>query len=65
MARAALGWSTHELADRAGLSRVTVVRFEDGGAVALKTVDSIETAFEREGLSFAEQADRVTVSAPL
>lgn len=52
MARAALGWSTHDLANEAGLGRATVVRFEDGGNASEGTRSAIRAAFERARIRF-------------
>ena len=49
MARAALGWSTTELARQAGITANTVTRFENGGNVTLATVEKMKEAFERAG----------------
>jgi transcriptional regulator with XRE-family HTH domain len=53
MARAALGLSTYELADRAGVSRDTINRIEAGDAtVKAKTVAAIRSSLEAAGVEF-------------
>ena len=64
MARAALGLSTHDLAKIAGVSRVTVVRFEDGGTVSDEMRGRIEAALVEAGAQFSRRAGRVGVSIP-
>src|SRR4051812_7151685 len=56
MARAALGWSVRDLADRAQLGRVTVNRFETGkGEANRSTLAAIRRAFEDAGIVFTER----------
>jgi transcriptional regulator with XRE-family HTH domain len=64
MARAALGLSTHELARLAGVGRITVVRFEDGGSVADETRAKLENALADAGAQFSRRASRVGVTVP-
>jgi transcriptional regulator with XRE-family HTH domain len=52
MARAALGWNLRELAERAGLSHDTIVRFEAGDELKSKTVEAIRAALESAGVEF-------------
>lgn len=52
MARAALGWSTTELARQAGITANTVTRFENGSNVTLATVEKMKEAFERAGIKW-------------
>lgn len=44
MTREAVGWSQHELADRAGVSRPSVARVEAGGDVNTATLRRIAEA---------------------
>jgi DNA-binding XRE family transcriptional regulator len=64
MARAALGWSTHDLAKLAGVGRITVVRFEDGDAVVKETREKLERALSDAGANFSRRAGRVGVTVP-
>ena len=64
MARAALSWSGHELAAKAGLGYATVARFEAGGAMASATLDAIEAAFASAGIAFTQSSGRIGVTAP-
>jgi transcriptional regulator with XRE-family HTH domain len=54
-ARAALGWSVQELADRAGVSTKTIMRMESVAGVPqsrTKTLLDIRAALEAEGIEF-------------
>ena len=58
MARAALGWTTQNLADEAGVGVNTVVRFESGEDARMSSVDKIRQALEKAGVIFiAENGD--------
>ena len=52
MARAGLGWTLKELADRAEVNLNTVSRYEAGREVLTGTVDRIERVLEAEGIIF-------------
>jgi transcriptional regulator with XRE-family HTH domain len=53
MARAALGWSTSELAKRAQVGVATVNRFETGQAIPIpSTLAAIQRAMEDAGVQF-------------
>jgi transcriptional regulator with XRE-family HTH domain len=52
MARAALKWSTHELAEKAGVGVNTVNRFEDGQDARVSSVDKMRAALESAGIEF-------------
>jgi len=55
MARAALAWSTKDLAREAEIAANTVVRFENGRHEAnASTVAVIQRAFERGGVRFQD-----------
>jgi transcriptional regulator with XRE-family HTH domain len=55
MARAALGWGVRELADAAGISANTVVRFENGRTMPNPaTLKVIQNAFEVAGVRFQD-----------
>ena len=54
-ARAALRWSTRELARAAGVSPDTVVRLERGDTVHPRTWAAIRSALEDAGVEFIEQ----------
>lgn len=47
MARAGLKWSSHDLAAAAGISRITIARFEIGKGAAPATLAAIQRAFEQ------------------
>ena len=52
MARAALGWSARDLAQRARVGVNTVKRFENGKPVNVSTLTLIQQAFEQAGIEF-------------
>ena len=62
MARAGLGWSAADLAERAGLARETVARFEAGGKLSDASIEALRKVMEEagrggavRGLGFADQ----------
>lgn len=52
MARAALGWSTQDLAEKAGVGGNTVNRFESGQDARISSVDKMRAALEGGGVQF-------------
>jgi transcriptional regulator with XRE-family HTH domain len=55
MARAALGWSLDFLAERSGISRRAILRFEQGESLPReRTLLSLRAALEAGGVRFAE-----------
>jgi transcriptional regulator with XRE-family HTH domain len=52
MGRAALGWSTSELAREANLGGNTVNRFESGQDARVSSVDKMRSAMEAAGVEF-------------
>jgi transcriptional regulator with XRE-family HTH domain len=52
MARAALGWTVRLLAEKAGVSHDTIVRFERGDDLKPSTVEAIKRALEKAGIEF-------------
>lgn len=52
MARAALGLTVRELAQKAGVSHDTIVRLESGEALKPRTVEAIKEALEAAGVEF-------------
>ena len=52
MARAALGWSTQDLAKHARVGSNTVARFENGKPANTSTLTLIQQAFEAAGIEF-------------
>jgi transcriptional regulator with XRE-family HTH domain len=69
MARALLGWSQSELADRVGLTQRGIHKLEQGDTDPRRTtVRAIEAVWHDEGIEFEETADggfRLTVRAAL
>jgi transcriptional regulator with XRE-family HTH domain len=52
MGRAALNWSTQDLAKKAGVGGNTVNRFEAGQDARVSSVDKMRTALEAAGVEF-------------
>ena len=52
MARAALGWGTRDLAQKANVSPDTIARLERGERLRFATIEAIRTAFEAAGIEF-------------
>lgn len=52
MARAALKWSTQDLAREAGVGVNTVNRFEDGQDARISSVEKMRAALEAAGIEF-------------
>ena len=52
MARAGLGWGLQALAERAGVAKNTINRFEKGGDTTVSTLAKIQAALEEEGIVF-------------
>ncbi len=57
MARAALGLTVRGLAEIAGVSHDTIVRFEAGGELKPRTIDAIRAALENAGAVFVAEND--------
>jgi transcriptional regulator with XRE-family HTH domain len=51
-ARAALGWTSVEMAEKAGIGSNTVLRFEKGDAFLSTTVEAIEETLRAAGVEF-------------
>lgn len=50
MGRAALGWTTQDLAREAGVGANTINRFEAGQDARISSVEKMRSAFEAAGL---------------
>ncbi|WP_425106511.1 helix-turn-helix domain-containing protein [Ancylobacter sp.] len=55
MARAGLGMSVRDLADRAQVSTNTISRLEAGEELKPRTVEAIQRALEEAGIVFIDQ----------
>lgn len=55
MARAALGWSTADLAAKASVGSNTVNRFEAGQDARVSSVDKMRVALEAAGIIFVAE----------
>ena len=62
MARAALGWRAADLAEAAGVHRVTVARYEIGEPIDSQSLASMQKALEDRGALFSRRSGRVGVS---
>lgn len=52
MARAALGWSIRETANKVHVGVNTLSRFESGGRAYTSTADALRTVYEGAGVEF-------------
>ncbi len=50
MARAALGWSVMQLAEKSGVNKNTVVSFEKGKDIRMSTVTKLKEAIQDSGM---------------
>ncbi len=55
MARAALGWTTQDLAQKAGVGANTVNRFEAGQDARMSSVDKMRAALDAAGIIFVDE----------
>ncbi len=51
MSRTALHWTIKDLAQQAGITPQTVTKFENGGNITVATLEKIQTALERAGIT--------------
>jgi len=61
--RAAMGYNAHELAAKAGVSRITIIRIENGEGTTNKTIKKIFDAMDK--VSFMETYDGLMVNIRL
>jgi transcriptional regulator with XRE-family HTH domain len=54
MARAALDWTLNQLATASGVSRRTIIRFEQGHTVHPDKTKAVRRALESEGIEFID-----------
>lgn len=64
MARAALDWTQHDLAQASGVSWRTITRFEAGEAVLPARVRKLREAFAAEGMLFIETGELAGAVVP-
>jgi len=57
MARAALGWSLSDLANRSKVNLNTISRYEAGREVLSGTIDKLEKVLENAGIAFIQEDD--------
>ena len=55
MARAALGWTLKELADKAGVNMNTISRYEAGAEILSGTMEKLEQVLRAEGVVFIDE----------
>ncbi len=64
-ARSALGWNQAELAERAGISKPTLQRFEQlDVSTRVGTIGKLIKAVREAGVEFEIHQDKVTISFP-
>ena len=61
--RVAMGYNAHELAAKAGVSRITIIRIENGLGTTHRTIKKIFDALDR--VSFVETNDGMLVNIRL
>ena len=54
MARAALGWTLREFAEKCGVNKNTIARYEAGEAILTDTLEKLESVLRQEGVVFIE-----------
>jgi len=64
MARAGLGWSAGDLAEKAGLTRETVARFEGGNKLSDASIAAMRDALQAAGAAFLQISGKVGVAVP-
>lgn len=64
MARVGLKWTTDDLAEKAGVGRMTVARFERGDNVAESSVHKMRDALAGAGADFSRKPGKVGVAVP-
>lgn len=64
MARMGLGWHADDLAKAAGLTRVTIARFESNHPMAPASIEKMRAALEAAGADFIRRAGRIGVAVP-
>ena len=55
MGRTAVGWGIRELAGAAKVSADTVIRFERGDELKLRTIEALQQALETAGVEFIHE----------
>lgn len=65
MARAGLGWTLADLAQRADVNPNTLSRYESGRDVLASTVQKVELVLRERGVRFTDTAEEIGVHVPL
>ncbi len=60
-ARNLLGWNQEKLATKAKLGKRTVAAFESGETTRSESIEAMEAAFEKAGITLVDTADEVGV----
>lgn len=55
MARAAVGWTVRELAERSGVHRNTITRLESGADGEVRTFGTLQATLEAAGIIFINE----------
>jgi transcriptional regulator with XRE-family HTH domain len=64
MARAGLGWTLRDLAQRAEVNPNTISRYETGKDIMAGTLRKIEATLRAAGVGFTDESGRVGVTLP-
>ena len=59
MARAALNWTLREFAERAGVNKNTIARYEAGDAILTATLEKLEAVLKEKGVFFIDADDKL------
>jgi transcriptional regulator with XRE-family HTH domain len=62
MARAGLGWTLRDLAQRAKVNPNTISRYETGKDIMAGTLRKIEATFHTAGVRFIDEPDTIGVT---
>lgn len=64
MARAGLGWTLVDLAEKASVNPNTISRYEGGRDILASKVRKIEGALREAGIQFSDDSASVSVQVP-
>jgi transcriptional regulator with XRE-family HTH domain len=64
MARIGLRWTQDRLAEKSGVNRRSILRYEAGGNIEGESVEALRRALLEGGATFADRAGQTSVSVP-
>ncbi len=64
MARIGLRWTQDELAEKSGVNRRSILRYEAGGNIAAESIEAMRRALVDGGASFADRGPVTGVTVP-